>query len=43
VTEKLTGFGMELAPGSPQDLGRLIKDEIGKWKEVARIANIRAD
>ena len=43
VVERLTGFGMELAPGSPQDLGRLIKDEIAKWKEVARIANIRAD
>jgi tripartite-type tricarboxylate transporter receptor subunit TctC len=43
VIERLNGFGMDLAPGSPESLGRLVTKEIAKWKEVARIADIRAD
>jgi tripartite-type tricarboxylate transporter receptor subunit TctC len=43
VNERLTGLGMEVRPGTPEDLGRLLGDEIRKWKEVARVANIKAD
>lgn len=43
VIERLSGFGMDLAPGTPGSLGQLVAEEIAKWKEVARIANIRAD
>jgi tripartite-type tricarboxylate transporter receptor subunit TctC len=43
VQERLTGMGMEVRPGAPQALGQLIAEEIVKWKEVARIADIRAD
>jgi tripartite-type tricarboxylate transporter receptor subunit TctC len=37
VNERLTGLG------TPDSLGRLLDAEIKKWKEVARIANIKAD
>jgi tripartite-type tricarboxylate transporter receptor subunit TctC len=43
VRERLTGMGMEVRTGSPADLGALMRDEIRKWKEVARVANIKAD
>jgi len=43
VKERLSGLGMEVRPGTPEDLGRLLREEIGKWKEVARVANIKAD
>jgi len=43
VVERLNGLGMVVLPGTPSDLGRLIGEEIGKWREVARIANIRVD
>lgn len=43
VVERLTGFGMDVAPETPKFLERLIEREIGKWKQVARIANIQAD
>jgi tripartite-type tricarboxylate transporter receptor subunit TctC len=43
VVERLTGLGMDVRPGTPEDLGRLLREEIRKWKEVARIANIKMD
>ncbi len=43
MRERLTGFGMEVTPGSPGELGKLIADEIAKWKEVARLANIQPE
>jgi tripartite-type tricarboxylate transporter receptor subunit TctC len=43
VQARLTGLGMALKPGAPADLGRLFDDEVRKWKDVARIANIKAE
>lgn len=43
IKERLTSMGMDVRPGSPSELGSLLRDEIRKWKEVARIANIKAE
>jgi tripartite-type tricarboxylate transporter receptor subunit TctC len=41
--ERLTGLGMEVRAETPGALGALLSDEIRKWREVARVANIKAD
>ena len=43
VKERLANDGAEAAGGSPAVFAKLIKDELVKWAEVARVANIRAD
>ncbi|HEX7250139.1 MAG TPA: tripartite tricarboxylate transporter substrate-binding protein, partial [Burkholderiales bacterium] len=43
IQERLAAIGMEVRSGSPADLGNHLRGEIQKWKEVARIANIKAD
>jgi tripartite-type tricarboxylate transporter receptor subunit TctC len=43
VRERLSGIGMEVRTGGPAELGNLLRDEIRKWKEVARVANIKAE
>ena len=43
VKERLTTMGMDIRPGTPADLGSLFREEISKWKEVARVANIKAE
>jgi len=43
VRERLTALGMELRPGPPESLGTLVRGEIRKWKEVARIAHIKVN
>lgn len=42
VAERLRADGIELAPGGPEHLGRLISQEIRQWTRVVREANIRA-
>lgn len=43
IRERLAGIGMEVRSGSPADLGNHLREEIRKWKEVARVAHIKAD
>lgn len=43
VRERLTTLGMEVRTGPPAVLGNLLRDEIRKWKDVARVANIKAE
>ena len=43
VRERLTGMGMELAPGSPAEFERFLRDEINKWSRVAKAANVKAE
>jgi tripartite-type tricarboxylate transporter receptor subunit TctC len=43
VRERLVGMGMELAPGSPAQFERFLKEEIVKWSRVAKAANVRAE
>jgi tripartite-type tricarboxylate transporter receptor subunit TctC len=43
VKERLTGMGMDVRTQTPSELGNLLRDEIRKWKDVARVANIKAE
>jgi len=43
VKERLTGLGMTVSAGTPGELEALLRDEIGKWKTVARIADIKPE
>ena len=43
VRERLAGMGMELAPGSPAEFERFLRDEINKWSRVAKAANVKAE
>jgi tripartite-type tricarboxylate transporter receptor subunit TctC len=40
---RLADQGGEVLPGSPADFGKLIGDEIEKWRKVIRAANIRSE
>jgi tripartite-type tricarboxylate transporter receptor subunit TctC len=42
VSEKLTGQGMDIVGGEPQELDRFLRAEIARWAEVVKKANIRA-
>jgi tripartite-type tricarboxylate transporter receptor subunit TctC len=37
-----TNEGLMLAPGTPEDFGRLVLEEITRWRDVVRGANIKA-
>jgi tripartite-type tricarboxylate transporter receptor subunit TctC len=43
VRERLTGLGMQVRPGAPEQLGSYVRGEIKKWTEVANAANIKVD
>jgi tripartite-type tricarboxylate transporter receptor subunit TctC len=43
VKKLLTAEAAEAAPASPDQFGRLIRDEVSKWTKVAKAANIRLD
>lgn len=43
VRERLLAQGAEPAGGSPEDFGRLMRDEMKKWGELIRSAGIKAD
>jgi tripartite-type tricarboxylate transporter receptor subunit TctC len=43
IRERMVGLGMEVAPGPPSELGRVLRSEIQKWKDVAKAANIKAE
>lgn len=41
--EKLAPLGMEPAGSSPQDLRNLVQQEQARWRELIRVANIKAE
>jgi tripartite-type tricarboxylate transporter receptor subunit TctC len=43
VKEKLLGQGAEAVGSSPSELGVIVKKELVKWKQVAKVANIKSD
>jgi tripartite-type tricarboxylate transporter receptor subunit TctC len=43
VLEKLRGLGTEPGASSPEEFRRMIVDELTKWREVARKANLKFD
>ena len=43
VHDKLAALGFEIAPGTPQEFGALIRREMTKVAQVVTEAGIRAD
>jgi len=43
VREKLLQQGAEAAPGSPEDFGRFIHNEVAKWAKVVKASGARVD
>ena len=43
IKERLTGLGMDVRADTPGAFDKLLRGEIQKWKEVARVANIKAE
>jgi tripartite-type tricarboxylate transporter receptor subunit TctC len=43
LKDALAAQGAEAAPGSPEQFGNHLRDELAKWARVVRTAGIRAD
>jgi tripartite-type tricarboxylate transporter receptor subunit TctC len=43
VKARFADLGGMVLPGSPEDFGRLIRDETEKWAKVIRAANIKVE
>ncbi len=43
IVERIAGLGMIADPGTPAAYGAFVAAEVAKWREVARIANVRLD
>jgi hypothetical protein len=43
VRDKLGALGFEIAPGTPQEFGEMIRREMAKVAAVVKQANIRID
>ena len=43
VLKSVAAFGAEARPGSPEDFGRFIVDELARWDKVAKAAGIRVE
>jgi tripartite-type tricarboxylate transporter receptor subunit TctC len=41
VKERMAGFGMEAAGGSPERLRKVLERDVAKWKKVVEIAGIK--
>jgi tripartite-type tricarboxylate transporter receptor subunit TctC len=41
VKERMSGLGMEVAGGTPEEFGALVKSDIAKWAKVIREAGIK--
>ena len=41
MTQRMAGIHVQPASGNSQDLTKLLNDDLGKWRQVARIANIK--
>ena len=42
VTKRLVGLGADVAPTSPEEFGRIVRDEITKWAKVVKAAGAKA-
>jgi tripartite-type tricarboxylate transporter receptor subunit TctC len=42
VTQRLTGLGAEVAPTSPEEFGKIVRDEIQKWAKVVKASGAKA-
>jgi tripartite-type tricarboxylate transporter receptor subunit TctC len=42
VSEKLSGQGMEIRGGGPEDLDRFLRAEIARWAKVVKDGNVKA-
>ena len=43
VKERLAGSGADPAPSTPEDLGRLVREEVAKWAKVVAESGARVD
>jgi tripartite-type tricarboxylate transporter receptor subunit TctC len=43
VKERMLGLGMDVAGGTPEEFGALVKSDIAKWAKVIRDAGIKAE
>jgi tripartite-type tricarboxylate transporter receptor subunit TctC len=43
LTQRFAQMGAQAMPGTPEDLGRLIVAETGRWRQVVRAAAIRVE
>jgi tripartite-type tricarboxylate transporter receptor subunit TctC len=43
VKERMLGLGMDVAGGTPEEFGTLVKSDIAKWAKVIRDAGIKAE
>ncbi|HVL56854.1 MAG TPA: tripartite tricarboxylate transporter substrate binding protein [Burkholderiaceae bacterium] len=43
IRERLTAMGMDVRPGSPDEFGRFVRDEIATWAGVAKQADIKPE
>ena len=43
VVDRLSAFGLEADPSTPEAFGKLLKDEVALWAKVIKQANIRVE
>ena len=43
LAQRFAQRGAQAMPGTPEDLGRLVIVETGRWRQVVRAADIRVD
>lgn len=43
ISARITQMAMVADPGTPEEYGAFIRNEIAKWREVARAANVRLE
>jgi tripartite-type tricarboxylate transporter receptor subunit TctC len=43
VAERLMGLGLEPDPSTPEQFGRIVRDEVKLWEKVIRDAKITID
>lgn len=43
VNERLTGLGLEVTPGSPEELTRFVRQEAAKYRKIIEVSGTRVD
>ena len=41
MAQRMAGIHVQPASGNSQELGKLLNDDLAKWRQVARTANIK--
>jgi tripartite-type tricarboxylate transporter receptor subunit TctC len=41
VRERLTALGTEIAGGTPEALGEIVRREVAKWTQVVKDSNLK--